>query len=77
MKNPALVSGDLNIADKSRITPDAEGVVGETARADDLTIAARPSQTGDLRASVNAVDASTRGGVPEVDVTVVRTTTSS
>jgi hypothetical protein len=36
-----------------------------------------PSERGDLRASVDAVDASTGGGVPEVDVAVVRATTSS
>ena len=33
-------------------------------------------QAGDLRAGVDAVDPSTSGGVPEVDVTVVRTPAS-
>lgn len=74
MQNPALVGGDLDVADESRVAPDAERVVGEAARADDLTVARAPPQAGDLRASVDAVHAGTRGGVPEVDVTVVRTT---
>jgi hypothetical protein len=36
-----------------------------------------PAKRSDLRTSVDAVDASTRGGVPEVNVTVVRAATSS
>jgi hypothetical protein len=35
-----------------------------------------PSQAGDLAASIDGVDASSGGGVPEMDVTIVATTSS-
>lgn len=74
VQNTGLVSGDLDIADESWVAPDAERVVRETARADDLAVVVAPSQTGDLGAGVDAVGAGTGRGVPEVDVTVVGTT---
>lgn len=69
------MSRDLDITDESWVAPNAEGVVRETAGADDLAVVVAPSQTGDLGACVDAVGAGTGCGVPEVDVTVVRTTT--
>lgn len=72
----SLVSGDLNIANQSRIAPDAERVVGEATGADDLAVVVAPAQGRDLGASVDAVGTSTSGGVPEVNVTIVRTTAS-
>ena len=71
MEDAGLVGGDLDVADQSWVAPDAEGVVWEAAGADDLAVVGAPAQGGDLGAGVDAVDASTGGGVPEVDVTVV------
>jgi hypothetical protein len=76
VEDSALVGRDLDSSDESRVAPDAEGVVGETARADNLAVVGAPAERGDLRAGVDAVDASARGRVPEVDVTVIRTTAS-
>jgi len=69
------VSWNLNVLDKGWIAPDAQAVVWEARGRDNLLVRGGPSQAGDLRASVDAVDASARGGVPEVDHTVVATTT--
>jgi hypothetical protein len=68
---------DLNVADQSWVAPDAERVVGKAAGADDLTVVRTPSEAGDLGSSVDAVDTSTSGGVPEVDVTIIWSTSSS
>jgi hypothetical protein len=62
---------DLNVADQGRVAPDAKRVVGEAAGADNLTVVRAPSKAGDLGSSVDAIDASTSGGVPEMDVTIV------
>lgn len=70
------MSRDLNVTDKSGIAPNAERVIGEAAGANDLAVAGAPSETGDLRAGVDAVHSGTRGGVPEVDMTVVGAATS-
>ena len=72
VQDPAFVGGDLDVADESRVAPDAERVVGEAARADNLAVVRAPAEAGDLAAGIDAVDASAGGGVPEVDVTVVR-----
>jgi hypothetical protein len=77
VEDSALVGRDLDSSDKGRVAPDAQRVVGETAWADNLTVVRAPAERSNLRASVDAVDASTRGGVPEVDVAIVRATTSS
>lgn len=70
------MSGDVDVAHEIRVTPDGEGVVREAARTDNLAVVRAPAQAGDLRAGVDAVHPSSRSGVPEVDVTVVRTTSS-
>jgi len=75
VQHSALVSRDLDVLDKSRVAPDAQAVVGEARRRDNLLVRGGPLQAGDLRASIDAVDASARGGIPEVDHTVVATTT--
>lgn len=76
VQHPALVSGDVDVSHKGRVAPDSQGVVGETARADNLAVVRAPAQAGDLGARIDAVDASSRGGVPEVDVAVIRATSS-
>lgn len=76
MENAGLVRWDFNVADQGWIAPDAKRVVWEAAGADDLAVVGAPAEGGDLGAGVNAVDASTGGGVPEVDVTVVGSATS-
>src|SRR4051812_28589263 len=76
MQDTALMSRDLDVANQGRVAPDAERVVGVAAGRDNLAVVGRPPQAGDLRTGVNAVDTSTRCRVPEVDVTIVRTTTS-
>ena len=65
--------GNLDVTDESAVAPDTEGVVGEATGTDDLTVARAPPEAGDLRTCVDAVDTGTRCGVPEMDVTVVRT----
>jgi hypothetical protein len=77
VKDSCLVGWDLNIANQCWVAPDADGVVWETAGADDLTVVRAPSKAGDLRASINAVDTSAGSRVPEVDVTIIRSTTGS
>ena len=57
VEDPALVGGNLDVADESGVARDAERVVGETARADDLAVVGAPAEAGDLRAGVDAVDA--------------------
>lgn len=71
MENSSLVCWDLNVTNQSRITPDADRVVWEATGADNLTVVRAPSERGDLRTSVDAVDSCTGSGVPEVDVTIV------
>ncbi|KFX95175.1 hypothetical protein O988_05932, partial [Pseudogymnoascus sp. VKM F-3808] len=71
VENTGLVGWDLDVADESWVAPDAERVVGEATGADDLAVVRAPAKRGDLGAGVNAVDAGTGGGVPEVNVTVV------
>lgn len=71
MKNTSLVGWDLDVADQGWVAPDADGVVWEATGADDLTVMGAPSEGGNLRTGVDAVDTSTSGSIPEVDVTVV------
>ena len=77
VEDSALVGGDLDVADESGVAPDAQGVVGKTARADDLAVVRAPAEAGNLRARVDAVDASARSRVPEVDVAIIRTASGS
>jgi hypothetical protein len=65
------MSRDLNVADQGWIAPDAEGVVREAAGADNFAVMRAPSKRGNLRTGIDAVDTSTSGCVPEVDVTVI------
>lgn len=76
MQDTGLVRRDLNVLDKSRVAPDAQAVVGEAGRGDDLLVAGAPAERSDLAAGVDAVDASARGGVPEVNHAIVATTAS-
>lgn len=62
---------DLDVLDKSRVAPDAQAVVGEAGGRDDLLVAGAPAKRSDLATGVDAVYASARGGVPEVDHAVV------
>jgi hypothetical protein len=71
VKNSCLMCRDFDVAHKSWIAPDADGVVGKAACADNLAIVRAPSQTSDLRSCINAVHSSTSGGIPEVDVTII------
>lgn len=77
MKDTGFVSGDFDIADESWVTPDAQRVVGEPTGANNLAVVVAPAQAGHLRASVDAVGASTSSGVPEVNVTVIGASTGS
>src|SRR4051812_32841770 len=63
---------NFDISHKCGIAPDAERVVGKAARTDKLPVVVAELETGDLRTSVDAVHPSTCGGIPEVDVSVVR-----
>ena len=71
MEDSGLVGWDLDIANQSRVAPNADGVVWESTGADNLAVMRAPSETGNLGASVDAVNTCTGGGVPEVDVTIV------
>lgn len=77
VKDSGLMCWNLNVAHQSRVAPDAEGVIGEAAGADDLTVVRAPSQAGNLRAGIDAVHSSTSCGIPEVNVTVIGSSTSS
>lgn len=68
---------NLDVLDKSRVAPDAQAVVGEARGGDDLLVAGAPAERGNLATSVDAVDASARSGVPEVDHAVVAAAASS
>lgn len=76
MEDSALVGGNLNVAYQGGVAPDAERVIRKPARADNFPVVGAPAEAGDLGAGVDAIDTGTRGGVPEVDVAIVRTTTS-
>lgn len=71
MEDSGLVGWDLNVAHQGGVAPDAEGVVGEAAGADDLLVVGAPSKAGNLGSSVDAVHSCTGSCVPEVDVAVV------
>lgn len=74
VKYSALVGRDVDISHEGRVTPNAQGVVREAARADNLAVVRAPAQAGDLGPRIYAVYTSSRGRVPEVNVTVVRST---
>src|ERR1700712_2964944 len=76
VKNSRLMGWNLNVPDKCWVTPNAEGVVREAAGTDDLAIVWAPSKAGDLRTSIDTVDSSSGGRVPEVNMTIVRSTAS-
>lgn len=74
MQHTGLVGRNLDVLDQSRVAPDGEAVVGEAGRGDDLLVRSAPAEGSNLASGVDAVDASARGGVPEVDVSVVGST---
>src|SRR5271163_3566977 len=76
MQDSSLMSRDLDVPYKCRIAPDAKRVIGKATRADQFTIVVAELQTRNLRPSVNAVDSSASSGIPEVDVSVVGSTSS-
>jgi len=71
VENSGLVCGNLDVADESWVAPDTDGVIRESTSADDLTVVRAPSEAGDLRSSVDAVNSCTSGCVPEMNVTIV------
>ena len=77
MKYPGLMCWNLDVAHQGWIAPDAERVVREATGADDLLVVRAPSKASNLRTGVNAVDSSTSCSIPEVNMTVVRSSTSS
>lgn len=76
MQYTALMGRDLHVAHQGGVAPDAQGVIGITTRGDDLAVVRGPPQAGNLRPRVNAVDASSGCRVPEVDVTIIGTSSS-
>lgn len=74
VQNARLVGWNLHVLHARWVAPDAERVVRETASADDFLVVSAPSQASDLRVSGDVVDASSGGSVPEVDLTIVRST---
>ena len=77
VEDSSLMRRDLNVANQSWVTPNAQRIVGETTGTDDLAVMRAPSKASNLGAGVNTVDSSTSCGIPEVDVTVVGSSTSS
>lgn len=71
VQNTGLVCRDLNVADQSGVTPDAQRVIGESTGANNLPVVVAPPQAGDLRAGIDAVGTGTRRGVPEVNMAIV------
>ena len=71
MEDSGLVCGNLNIADESWIAPNADRVIREATGADNLTVVRAPSEAGNLRTGIDAVDSCTCGCVPEMDMTIV------
>src|SRR6267378_3771662 len=71
----SFVGRNLDVADQSRIAPDAQRVIWEPAGTDDLAVVIAPPQAGYLGAGVDAVRPGTGGSIPKMDVTIVRTTT--
>jgi hypothetical protein len=77
VQDARLVGRNLHVLDARRVAPDAEAVVGEATAADNLLVVSTPAEASHLRVGWDVVDASTSGGVPEVDLTVIGTTTGS
>lgn len=74
VEDSSLMRRDFDVADQCRVAPDAQRVVWESTRADNLPVVVAPPQAGHLGASVDAVGTGAGGGIPEVYVTVIRTT---
>lgn len=75
MKNSGLMCRNLNVAHQRWIAPNAERIIRETAGANDLSVMRAPPKTSHLGACVDAVHSSTGRSVPEMDMTVVRSST--
>lgn len=73
VKDTGLVGGDLDVLDEGRVTPDGHLVVGSTVAGDDLAVVGGPLEGGNLGTGIDSVDASTGGGVPEVNLAIVGT----
>lgn len=71
------MSRNLDVAYQCRVAPNAQRIVGEAAGADDLPIVRTPTEACDLGSGINAVHTGSGSGIPEVDVAIIRTTTSS
>ncbi len=76
VENPRFVRRDLDIAYQGWVAPDAQGVIWEAAGADNLLVVVAPAEACHLRAGVDAVSASSGGGVPEMDVSIIRSAPS-
>jgi hypothetical protein len=76
VQHAALMGWNLSRLDQTWVCPDGDGAVGDAASGGNLTVVSAPSQAGDLAAGVNAIDASSSSGVPEVDLLIVRASTS-
>jgi hypothetical protein len=74
VEDARLVGWDLHVLDAGGVAPDAEAVVREAAGGDNLLVVSAPAEAGHLGVGSNVVDASTGGGVPEVDLTIVGST---
>ena len=71
VENSRLVRRDLDIAYQGWVAPDAQRVIWEAAGADNLFVVVAPAEACHLGPSVDAVSASSGGGVPEMDVSIV------
>jgi hypothetical protein len=76
MENSSFVCGYLNVAHQGWIAPDAERVIREATGADNLTVVVAPSKACHLRPRVNAVGPRTGCRVPEMDVSIIRSSAS-
>lgn len=62
---------NFDVANQGRIAPNAKRIVREAARAHKLPVVIAELEAGHLRTGVDAVDSGSRGGVPEVNVSVI------
>jgi hypothetical protein len=73
MQDTALVGSNLDVLDHGRVGPDGDAVVREARSARNLLMVRAPPKACDLAAGINGIDASTCGGVPEVNVAIIAT----
>ena len=75
MQDSGLMRWNLHILDKGWVGPDGDAVIREARSRSNLLVVVAPAKTGHLAARIDGVDASTSGGVPEVDVAIVGAST--